>query len=96
MIWTLIVVDYDVLYSDGEGIYPTVYAVPQDRQIDAERIIGNSPRIFLESDCECIGDIIEDGLTKEGIPFKMIGEFNIEYEDRQTDYLDDCVTHVII
>lgn len=96
MVWTLLVVDYDVIYSDSEGLVPTVYAVPADKQVEAEHVISNTPKKFFENDCQCIGDIIEEELNSAGIPFKVVGDLCVEYAERQLDYLDDCIPHVII
>lgn len=98
---TYFTLDFDGTYdneeSDGNGVQPLVYAVPQSRLEVVERLATESWKGFNDSDCdECIGDIFEHKMIDAGITFQCIGVLDLSFEERQVDYLADYLSHVVV
>lgn len=98
---TYFTLDFDGTYDSEEpdsiGVQPLVYAVPQSRLEEVERLATESGQEFNGSDTDdCIGDIFERNLIDAGILFQCIGALDVSFEERQVDYLADYLLHVIV
>lgn len=98
---TYFTLDFDGTYDNDEpgsdGVQPLVYAIPQSRLEEVERLAAKSGQEFNDSDCDdCIGDIFEHKMIDTGITFQLIGVLDLSFEERQVDYLADYLPHVVI
>lgn len=98
---TYFTLDFDGTYDNEEpesnGVQPLVYAVPQSRLAEVERLATESGEEFNTSDTDdCIGDIFEHKMIDAGITFQCIGVLDISFEERQVDYLADYLPHVVV
>lgn len=98
---TYFTLDFDGTYSneepDSNGVEPLVYAVPQSRLAEVERLATESGQEFNDSECDnCIGDIFEHKMIDAGITFQCIGALDLSFEERQVDYLADYLPHVVV
>lgn len=104
IVWTLFVLDLDGTYDheelDSIGVAPSVYLIPLDRQKDVEHYAEMAGRDFhsaenLGSDF-CIGDYFEERMADNGVDFQHIGDINLTFGERQTDYLADYIPREIV
>lgn len=98
---TYFTMDFDDTYDneepDGNGVQPSVYAVPLYRLEEVERLATESGEEFNASDSDvCIGDIFERKLIDTGITFQCIGTLDISFEERQMDYLADYLPLMVV
>lgn len=98
---TYFTLDFDSTYDneepDSNGVQPLVYAVPQTRLGDVERLAMESGQEFNDFDTDdCIGDIFEHKMIDAGILFQCIGSLDLSFEERQTDYLAGYLPHVVV
>lgn len=98
---TYFTLDFDGTYSieepDSNGVQPIVYAVPQCRLEEVERLAGKSGQEFNDSDTDdCILDLFERKLIDAGIIFQLIGVLDLSFAERQVDYLVDYLPHVVV
>lgn len=102
MIRTFFVLDFDGTYDlepeDGYGVEPVVYLIPKENETVVFRYARLASRMFIESENEimCIGDYFEQLLKANNIPFQIIGDLHIPFEERQEDYLDDSIAREIV
>lgn len=109
--YKLFVLDYDGTYNNEDegsyGVEPSVYLIKipendfsfecKDTMFLISDIADQASDSFNlgESD-DCIGDIFELLLKKEGIEFQNVGHLHITFGERKNDYLEDKIwTHVI-
>lgn len=98
---TYLTLDFDSTYDneepDNDGVQPLIYAVPQSRLEEVERLATESGQGFNDSDTDdCIGDIFERKMIDAGITFQCIGSLDLSFEERQMDYLADYLLHVVV
>lgn len=98
---TYLTLDFDGTYDneepDSNGVQPLVYAVPQCRLEEIERLATESSIEFNDSDTDdYIGDIFECKMIDAGITFQCIGSLDLSFEERQMDYLADYLPHVVV
>lgn len=101
IVWTFFVLDFDGTYNnekeDSTELQPVVYMIPLERQKDVELRAQYASMVFnmTETD-ECIGDIFEYELRLFKIPFKIVGDVDLTFGERQTDYLADYIPKAVI
>lgn len=98
---TYFTLDFDGTYdneeTDSNGVQPIVYAVPQCRLEEVERVAAESGKEFNDSDADdCILDLFERKLIDAGIIFQLIGVLDLSFAERQVDYLADYLPHVVV
>lgn len=103
MIWTFFVLDFDGTYDneliDSNGMEPLVYLIPLEKQKDVERCAKEAHNDFHTDKSECdyyIWDYFEDKLKFNKINFKLIGDIDLTFEERQVDYLADYIPREVV
>lgn len=102
MIRTFFVLDFDDTYDlepeDEYGVEPVVYMIPKESETAVFRYARLASRMFLEAEDNtlCIGDYFEQLLKSNNIPFQIVGDLHIPFEERQWDYLDDSIAKEIV
>lgn len=102
MIRTFFVLDFDGTYDlepgDEYGVEPVVYMIPKESETAVIRYARLASKMFLESENEtlCIGDYFDQLLKANDIPFHIIGDLHIPFEERQVDYLDDSIVREVV
>lgn len=100
-LWTFFVLDFDGTYNNEEHesteIQPVVYMIPLEKQKQVENAAKYAGMVFnLTKTDECIGDIFEYELRISKIPFKIVGDVDLTFGERQTDYLADYIPKAVI
>ncbi len=100
-VYTFFVLDFDGTYNneipDSYGVEPVVYLIPLNRQIEVEQIAREASNEFNMTDCcECIENLFEERLRKNGIRFQYIGIILLTFEERMTDYLADYIPKQVV
>lgn len=95
--YMLFVLDFDQTYDNEKaedyGVTPYVYLVPACKIKDIHKIARNAHNQFHENyelDL-CLGDYFETELREKEIPFQLVGELKIPFEERQCNYLANNV-----
>ena len=101
MMYTLLVIDFDVTYDlepeDEFGVEPAVYLIPLNKQKEVEKTAEKARDIFYETNSgSTILDIFERLLNKKGVKYQYIGDLKITFGERQTDYLPDYLPKVVV
>lgn len=103
MYYCLMVLDFDGTYnnpseSDGYGVEPAVYLIPENRKEEIGQIAEQAAEEFHTSDegVDCIGDIFERLMTAKGIFFQSIGVLKIPFDQRQAAYLSDSLLQTVV
>lgn len=102
MIRTFFVLDFDGAYDlepeDEYGVAPVVYLIPKASEAAVCRYARLASKMFLESENEtlCIGDYFDQLLKINDIPFQIVGDLHIPFEERQEDYLDDSIAREVV
>lgn len=104
MVWTLFVLDFDGTYNneepDSDGVQPSVYLIPLDRQRDVEHYAAMASQDFHSEENEklglCIGDYFEEWMNNNGVEFKPVGSIDLTFGERQVDYLADYIPIEIV
>lgn len=99
--YTLLIIDFDGTYDmepeDEVGVEPAVYLIPLNKQKEVEKIAEKAHDIFHETNSgSTILDIFEGLLNKKGVKYQYIGDLNITFGERQTDYLPDYLPKVVV
>lgn len=102
MIWTFFVLDFDGTYHiepmELNGVQPTVYLIPLEKQKTVENCAMMASMEFNneKESCWFIGDYFEAKLKEKGIPFKLVGDIDLTFGERQVDYIADYIPRVIV
>lgn len=101
MMYTFFVVDFDGTYDmepeDEVGVEPAVYLIPLNKQREVEKAAENAHDIFHETNNgSTILDIFEGLLNKKRVKYQYIGDLEITFGERQTDYLPDYLPKVVV
>lgn len=97
MLWTLFVLDFDVTYNnedwDSSGVQPSVYLIPLKDQREVERCTVMAGEVFAndKETCLCIGDYFERFLDSSNISYRLVGNIDLTFGERQVDYLVDYI-----
>ncbi len=103
-VWTLFVLDFDGTYdneeSDSDGVQPMVYLIPLDRQRDVEHYVAMAHDDF-QSDKNCglgstIADYFEEWMGNNDCDFRIVGNIDLTFGERQVDYLADYIPREIV
>lgn len=104
MVWTLFVLNMDGTYDiedfDSPGVQPVVYLIPLDKQKDVEHYAAMAFQDFhSEENGELglgIGDYFEEWMNNNGIDFRLVGNIDLTFGERQVDYLADYIPREIV
>lgn len=103
IIWTLFILDFDGTYDiepmESDGVQPSVYLIPLDKQREVEAIAKEASIEFNTNEdgcCWCIGDYFESFLSQKKIDFQMIGSIDLTFGERQVNYLADYIPREVV
>lgn len=101
--YSLFVLDFDRTYDfedpDDYGVRPSVYLIPAEKRSEVRELAYEAHRKFHEDeDCNgnCIGDYFEEGLEKNEIWWKYVGDLDVPFGERKQDYLSDYVNVTVV
>ena len=100
--WTLFVLDFDGTYGNEElnsrEMKPMVYLIPADRQRDVEHYAAMASQDFHsdKDGCMTIADYFHEWMDNNNCDYKVIGEIDLTFGERQVDYLADYIPREIV
>lgn len=97
--YTLFVLDYDATYNSENGVNPSVYLIPMDKQLLVERLAKKAVEEFtkITSTWVGIGDYFEASLEENNIRYQYIGSIELlAFEERQKDYLAEYIPREVV
>jgi len=102
--WTFFVLDFDVTYDIEErgsnGTQPLVYLIPMEKQLDVERYARMAHDDFHSEENSELGltitECFEELMYNNGIEYKLVGEIDLTFEERQVDYIADYIPRKIV
>lgn len=102
--WTFFVLDFDVTYDIEErgsnGTQPLVYLIPMGKQLDVERYARMAHDDFYSEENSELGltitECFEELMDNNGIEYKLVGEIDLTFEERQVDYIADYIPREIV
>lgn len=98
--WNFFVLDFDGTYDnegEGMGVTPLVFLVPDEDMLCVEKLAQNAGKDFWEiTDDRTIGDLFSDYLTKEHIPYHIVGDIKLPFKERQKDYLLESIHRCVV
>lgn len=101
-VWTFFVLDFDGTYDnespDSEGVQPTVYLIPLDRQSDVEHYARMAHDDFHSDDYLgfTIADYFEEWMENNNCDYKFVGSIDLTFGERQVDYLTDYIPREVV
>lgn len=101
-VWTFFVLDFDGTYDNGspdsEGVQPTVYLIPLDRQSDVEHYARMAHDDFHSDDYLgfTIADYFEEWMGNNNCDYKFVGKIDLTFGERQVDYLADYIPREVV
>lgn len=102
--WTLFVLDFDGTYDNEElgsdGVQPIIYLIPLERQRDVEHYAAMAHDDFhSDKNCEfgsTIADYFEEWMGNNDCDFRIVGNIDLTFGERQVDYLADYIPREIV
>lgn len=102
--WTFFVLDFDVTYDIEErgsnGTQPLVYLIPMEKQLEVERYARMTHDDFHSEENSELGltitECFEELMDNNGIEYKLVGEIDLTFEERQVDYIADYIPRAIV
>lgn len=100
---TFFVLDFDGTYDNehgSNGVQPLVYLIPMEKQLDVERYARMAHDDFHSEENSEIGmrieECFEELMDNNGIEYKLVGEIDLSFEERQVDYIADYIPMEIV
>lgn len=96
--WTLFVLDMDSTYemeTTGEDVKPIVYLIPYGRRRDVEHYAFEASRDASHGE-NTVQEYFEEWLGNNNVDFRVVGEIDLPYGVRQTNYLADDIPRMIV
>lgn len=102
-VWTFFVLDFDGTYDnespDSDGVQPMVYLIPLNRQSDVEHYARMAHDDFhSDKNVErwAIADYFEKLMGNNDCNFRIVGNVDLTFGERQVDYLADYIPREIV
>lgn len=101
MKWKFFVLAFDCTYDNedpyGFGVKPRVYLIPEYMEKDVEKWAEKTYDVFCDAKSDdCIADVFETYLSNAGINFRIVGDINLTFGERDGIYLSNEISYECI